>query len=228
MMRSKTSTLSLENTPQVWAHKGYHKGITGNTIAAYKKAFEVGARGIELDTHFDTNLGKFVISHDFPYRRHEGKLLYLDDVFAALGKAGYFWLDFKNLSSDNLEPAAAKMEELLDRYDLRKLVFIESWHKEDISRLSTMGFQTLFWIGPSHEPGSLDHLLELHKIRSIIIRSNFSAVSGNFETLGRYADDLLNDFPVFLFTVNKQLDIEKISKNPRVKVILTDNPEFYQ
>ncbi len=134
-MQKKSSYLDLQSTPQVWAHRGYQKGLPENSLEALSKALHSGAPGIELDTHFDSSMNRFVISHDTPYQKHNGKLLFLEKVFNTLENTGDYWIDLKNLSADNIDPVSRRMRTLLDKYDLDRFVFIEFWHGDELSIL---------------------------------------------------------------------------------------------
>lgn len=226
--RIQVPETNLTDTPQIWAHRGYLQGPGENTIKSFDLAFKAGAKGIELDTHFDLKLDRFVITHDKPYQKHNGRLLYLESVFETFGNAGYYWVDLKNLSAETLEPVSHRMRILLETYQLEELVFIESWHGDQLSELSNRGFQTLYWINLNHEAGSPDYLGELHRRRGMLINSQFSALSGDYRTFLRYPQDVLDNYPLFVFTINDQQVLDQFLGNPRVKVILTDNPQFYQ
>ena len=226
-MSYKTSSLKLADTPQIWAHRGFHRGVSSNSLEAFEKAFKLGVKGIELDAQYDSSLDKFVISHDKPYKRHDGKLLFLHEVFERFGQAVYYWVDLKNLSMSNVDPVTDRIKRLLNQHSLQKFVFIESWHKNELSILSRRDLQTIYWIGLHYEPGTLQHLRELHQIRSMIIRSNFYAISGDYRTFQNYSPDILGDFPRFVFTINDPAVLKEFKQNPRVKVILTDVPEYY-
>jgi hypothetical protein len=226
-IKYKTSTLDLENTPQIWAHRGYRKGLPENSLDAFRKAFEVGATGVELDAHFDQVRDRFLITHDAPHKIQKTQLISLADVFKSLGKAGYYWIDLKNLSTENLEQVSGRLRHLLDKHDLKKLVFIESQNGDNLSQLSKRGFQTIFWLAYNWEPGSLTHLGELHRRRGVLLKSDFSAISCSYATFVKYADTMAN-YPVFIFTVNQRADLEKFRQNSRIKVILTNNDAFYR
>lgn len=49
--------------PIIFAHRGASKAAPENTMSAFKKAVELGADGIELDTHL-TGDGYLVVTHD--------------------------------------------------------------------------------------------------------------------------------------------------------------------
>ncbi len=216
----------IANTPQVWAHKGYHKGVTPNSLKAVQKAHESGVDGIEIDVHFDLELNRFVVSHNKPYRKHNGRLLFLEDVFKTSFK-GYYWLDFKNISEDNLSAAANRAKLLINRFELKGRLFFESWHRKEISVFSNMGFQTLYWMSLEYETGSFKHFQEVFAIKSLVVKSNFVALSGNYENFLKYSTGTFEGFPIFLFTLNDKKLINKFFEDQNVKVILTDNPDCY-
>ena len=111
--------------------------------------------------------------------------------------------------------------------DLKRSVFVESWHWKEISELSHRDIQTIYWIGLKHPPSSVDHFEELYMTRKWIAKSNFYAISGTFELFQRYKPDLFDGFPIFVFTINDPEVLEVFKSNWRVKVILTDEPSFY-
>lgn len=54
----------MNNTKHIiFAHRGASKAAPENTMSAFKKAIEMGAGGIELDTHL-TSDGYLVVNHD--------------------------------------------------------------------------------------------------------------------------------------------------------------------
>ncbi len=57
------TTATVERTPSVIAHRGGKKWAPENTMAAFKKAIELGADGIELDIH-KCKTGELVVIHD--------------------------------------------------------------------------------------------------------------------------------------------------------------------
>ena len=219
-VKNKISPLSLKPSPQVWAH-------ARNSILSFERAVFDGAKGIEFDSHYDSSLFKFVISHDLPYQTHKGKLFFLEEVFEKVPFTGYYWLDLKNLSEENLEDVAKRLKYLLKKYQKEKYLFVESWQKNEISELSKSSIQTIYWISLKHPPGSFDHLQELHRTRELIVNSNFYAISGPYKVFKRYKPDLFDRFPLFVFTVNNKKMLEDFKSNSRVKVILTDKPSFF-
>lgn len=222
----ETEPFGLDPTPTVWAHMGNHEASSPNSLAAFKNAYLKGAKGVEMDVHFDRKLNRFVVSHDFPYRRHNGKLLFVEDVFE-LELPLYYWLDYKNLSFDHLPDASKRARYLLDTYGLNDRVFFESWHAKELAEFSRHGFQSVYWIRLDHPKGSLKHHIEVHKIKALIVHSEIIAISGEYQTFLKYPTDIFKGFPVFVFTINSQSILTQFIKDPYVKVILTDKPALY-
>lgn len=63
-------------------------------------------------THFD-------VRHDWDERPND-EVHTLDNFFAGIDNVNthYFWIDFKNLKSDNQVDAAGRLCELFDKYDI--------------------------------------------------------------------------------------------------------------
>jgi hypothetical protein len=218
--KKKISLLSINPSPQVWAH-------ARNSMVSFEQAIVDGAKGIEIDVHYDSSLFKFVISHDHPYQTHNGNLLFLEELLEKIPFKGYYWIDLKNLSKENLEDVTKKFKYLIKKYQKHDNLFVESWVKREISKLSNNGIQTIYWIDVKHPPGSFDHLREMHIARELIVNSNFYAISGPYEVFQQYRSDIFSSFPLFVFTVNDRKVLEEFKSNIRVKVILTDKPSFY-
>ncbi len=86
----------------------------------------------------------------------------------------------------------------------------------------------MYWINLNHKAGTLDHMGEVHRRRGMLLKSEFSALSGDYRTFLRCPPDVLDNYPLFVFTVNDRDILNQFLQNPRVKVILADNPEFYR
>ncbi len=224
---TKKSLLTLESKSQVWAHRGRHDKFPENSMAAFKHAFESGACGIELDVHFDIKMNRFVVSHDYPYQKIDGKLLSLESVFKQFGKSGFYWVDFKKLKIDNLNPSIVRMKYLLKKYDLQKYVFVESLKSELISKISQSGIQSIYWMKINTPKKSLKYFQNMHYFHKITADSNFSAISAPFKIAEYIGFDNYGQFPLFLFTVNDPQKMAYYKSLPNVQVILTDNPSLY-
>lgn len=85
--------------PKVYAHRGASGYAPENTMAAFKKAVELGSRGIECDVQM-TRDGRLVICHDETLERTtDGKGLIKDYSYAELKKldaGSWFGSRFRN------------------------------------------------------------------------------------------------------------------------------------
>lgn len=83
-------------TTQVFAHRGASCAAPENTLAAFEKAAEVGADGIELDVHLSSD-GQLVVIHDDTVDRttngngsvHNMTFEQLRSLDASMGKPGF-------------------------------------------------------------------------------------------------------------------------------------------
>jgi glycerophosphoryl diester phosphodiesterase len=68
---SKLPILPERKRPLLFAHRGCSSLVPENTMAAYRKARETGAPGIELDIHICAS-GELVVAHDDTFKRTAG------------------------------------------------------------------------------------------------------------------------------------------------------------
>jgi len=218
---------------KVWAHRGFFKeGLEENSIESITKAFDLGAAGTELDVFYDLNLDEYIVSHDYPYNLKKGRILKLKDVLKKVGKRGYFWLDFKNLevlSKENAQKATLRMLDLLEKFKLTGKAIVESKNPINLSIVSRSGLHTSYWVTPetSTEENFFKFWHDIYKIKLFFIYGNFSALSMNHY---RFSEDIERRFaniPVHLFTVNDKKRVKELVRKKNVKVILTDEEQFY-
>lgn len=99
--------------PIVFAHRGASKRAPENTIAAFRKALELGADGIELDVHLSRD-GYIVVTHDeLVDRTSNGKGFVKDktlDELKALDFGSWFSPLFKNERIPELEDVLKLLE----------------------------------------------------------------------------------------------------------------------
>ncbi|HHW48137.1 MAG TPA: glycerophosphodiester phosphodiesterase, partial [Clostridiaceae bacterium] len=92
--------------PVVIAHRGAPKHAPENTIAAFRKALELGAEGIELDVHLSAD-GHLVVIHDEKVdRTSDGKGLVKEktlEELKALDFGSWFSKEFKGETIPTLD-----------------------------------------------------------------------------------------------------------------------------
>jgi len=108
--------MSSIEAPLIIAHRGASKMAPENTLAAFKKALELGAGGIELDVHLSRD-GQLVVIHDEKLdRTSNGKGFVGDktlDELKALDFGSWFSPEFRNEKIPTLE----EVLNLLDNWD---------------------------------------------------------------------------------------------------------------
>jgi glycerophosphoryl diester phosphodiesterase len=237
-LKEKDFTQAYHDCHKVWSARGlYGNGIEQNSLKSLKRAFDEGALGAEIDLHYDTEMKKFIISHDHPhkdkngklvYALKEGKLLTLEKVFQTFPSKNYFWLDYKNLGKLNDKETAdaiARLKEITEKNALRERVYIEGTHPLKLAEYTQAGFKTIFDIQP---------LPEKYFTTTLVINAyKFAYAKGDFTVMGMhyghldapvYAEktqELLGDIPVFLYHVPDDAALlKKLVKNPQVRVLL--------
>lgn len=226
--KTSSSVFFYNQSEKVWGHRGYFKNQEENSINAFREAFNMGAKGTELDIYFDIELKDFVVSHDFPYNTKGAQLLMLADVFKAFDKDKYFWLDFKNLESmseKEVQNSIVKMTALSNKYVLKKII-IESKNINNLNFYSKAGFNTSYWITFNENVGRLMYWRQVYSIKAKYIMGYFSAISMNHKN---YTTKLKSSFlglPVLLFTINDLPTVNKYLADDSVKVILSDEDHY--
>ena len=102
--------------PIIIAHRGASRQAPENTMAAFKRALELGAGGIELDVHLSSD-GHLVVTHDEKVdRTSNGKGLVRDKTFAELRS-----LDFGSWFSEEFKgekiPELSEVLQLISNWD---------------------------------------------------------------------------------------------------------------
>lgn len=217
--------LDLPEGTRVWAHRGTHGGFQGegkpmnrtgeNTVEAFEASIANGFPGIELDIHF---LGeRFVVAHDPTPTDHLG----LDEVFARCGRKIYYWLDFKDLTDENVGDVIVAFQRLFERYPVRDRVLIESPEARALAKLrhGLGDVKVLYWI-QWYRGGIRKSVLRARK-RWKIAWFGFHNIS--------ISDDQFNevfrrDFArmgIYVYTINDAARMAAL-RDAGVRVILTD------
>ena len=213
---------------KIWAHRGYWKQNLPNSIESYTKAFSLGARGIELDIHYNTDSKEYIVSHDYPYNPTNGRLLTLEAVLKRVGPMGCFWLDFKNLetlSKENARIAISTLYALLSAYRLTDKVILESKNPVNLAIASKAGLYTSYWIEPEAED-FFQFWLYIYLCKIFHIYGNFSAISMDYTYYSNKIEKIFAHVPIHLFTVNDMTLVNRLMDKPEVKIILSDE-SFY-
>lgn len=221
---------------KVWGHRGHPEPpeIIENTIPSYRRAFDLGAPGVEMDVRYDRNLHQYYIGrYDRGAPPPPDQRLTLDEVFAAVGDRGYFWLDTKTIhymTPEEARQAAQDMAALLDKYGLRQRAIIESDTPSNLVYFARAGLHTSYWIFNIDEsafpktPWGL--WWTLVRIKQNYIRGGFSAISLDVRFYKPLVAFMLRGARIHLFTVNAPEDLRLWVRRKEVRVILTDTDRY--
>ena len=230
---------AVYNNPHItWSSRGiYTSPKEQNSITSFKKAFDAGSMGAEVDCYYDIFLDKFIVSHDrtkkdtpgqYQYLLKDGEILTLEKLFATLGEGHYFWIDYKNLDRLNTEDtlkAIKRLNTISSIYQIKERLYLEGSTPNHLQYYADAGYKTLFAFGPLRE----------HHI--------FSSISSNFYKIAYYFYDLsavaihygsmdnpkygeiakknLKGIPTFVFHEPNDTNLlKKLAKNKDVRVIL--------
>ncbi|MCP4660812.1 MAG: sulfatase-like hydrolase/transferase [bacterium] len=162
---------------KIWSHRV-------NSIGKLREVVRI-FRGLELDVVFIENDNIFDVNH--PPAQSIG--LTLESFLTAVDTPSQyrFWLDFKNLSSDNHRAALERLVILADQFELaREAVIVESQRPLLLDSFGKSGFFTSYYLPTTtvreigaKEPERLSgrESAEIVEINNRIRRSNVDAVS---------------------------------------------------
>lgn len=208
---------------KIWKHGVYSK----YDAAKYEKVFD----GLEVDLIYSTEKDDIYIG------RVEGdvnKNCSFDEWLAMLKRPSKlrYWLDFKNLSADNCEKAIPILDNLTQKYKIKKKVMVESELLEPLQYARDNGFFIILWVDDlywrKHERE--DSIEVCNTIRNKINTLKPDAISGSY----RMYPILCDTFPeqnIHYWDTPKKYSEENanftrhLCKNKSIKVVLVDYDE---
>jgi len=225
---------------KIWAARGLYNSLAEqNSIVSMQRAFEHGAKGAEVDFHYDVKMGIFIVSHDHPthdgdgnlvYTKKDGKLLTLQAFFAAVGDGHWFWLDYKNLdklSVTETDDAIKRLSEITQEGDIRERLYIEGSNPLRLSLYTDAGFKTILGIHPLRDNNPFASI----EMNAYKIAYSFRNITGIAMAYGRVgargygetAEKLFGSIPIFLFHVPDQQELlYDLMEKPNVRVVLVE------
>jgi hypothetical protein len=233
--RQDTAYASL---PKQWIPRGLYGGDTKqNTVRSVRKAFDRGARGVEIDFHYDPDRNDFFVSHDYPqidaqghrvYTKAEGRELPLEELMRETAADHYYWYDYKNLGHlDDAQTtrALARLEAITAIHGVKDRAYLEGSDPILLARYKRAGFRTILGIHPLAErwPGS-SILIDLAKI--LYWFGGYDGIAIGYGTLakpmfGPATRESLRHVPMFVFHVPPDRALVKeLLALPQVRVLL--------
>lgn len=215
---------------KTWSHAGYtiDTNFKKNTINAFDNAIVVNhVKGLELDVIYDTKMKKFIVSHDFPYQKHNGELLLLESVLKKYKNTIKYWLDFKNLMVLNKIETIESCENLIrllkNESIIQNNILIESENLKNLSYYTYNSFFTSLWLTPYKS--KYRSILRDYIYKYYYMTGKFSSISMPYRYYPR-VESHLNNIPINLWTINHPEIFEMYLHNKKVKIILSDQNWF--
>ena len=227
-----------DNCNKIWSSRGLYKSHDErNSISSFRRAFEHGTVGAEVDFSYDSKMNRFVVGHGHPkkdaqgnymYAKKDGIILTLEKLFEAVGEGHYFWLDYKNLehlSSEETATAIKRLQEITKDSDLRDRLYIEASNPLALSIYTKAGFKSILGIHP---------LSEVNPFSSIVVSAYKVAYYFNDITViampygkvekpvyGSATAEAFMTIPRFLFHVpDEHAVLQKLLEDKEVRVLL--------
>ena len=135
----KNQIYSLKGLDRIWPHRV-------NSIRRLRYLYPDFA-AFECDIRFDVGSRQLYIGHE---PEDIGTLLFSDYLDQVDRNHKLFWLDVKNLNSQNLESFCMAIEELDHRYGIKNRILIESPDTTALIRIKALG-----WLGSLYLPADL-------------------------------------------------------------------------
>jgi hypothetical protein len=216
--KNETDLIPLSRSLQVWLHRC-------NTIDKAQR-FQYAYTGLELDVHFDTVAGTFIVKHD----ASDTSTLTLSTWLSAItdpGRLG-FWLDFKNLSSETGAAALAELRRIRQAFNLtRHIIVVESWNPPYLPPFDTLNFRISFYI-PVFDPSLItpeEELAYRDYIFGYVSETGIETISGYYvqhSFMQKWFPDM-NKLLWYLDSYDpaiKDSIIKETRKDPTVEVLL--------
>lgn len=173
--------------------------------------------GLEIDVFYYSKQNKFYVLHD--WEENPAETLSLENYLLQVQKSNkHLWIDLKNLTSKNKDPISRELKILLDRFKLSDKTLIESQNGWAHIALSKTGLNCSYWLN-TYSRSRLFWLRNLEN-KLILILGNFISVSFSQNGHNRNVEEMFNQFPILLFSIENQNNYEVYEKNSKLKVLL--------
>jgi hypothetical protein len=211
---------------KIWVHRTLVEGFAENTVTGLRRAYAMGARGVEIDVIFDEHRdGLFVISEE-ALRSGATPELELGTMLAAVPVGGQLWIDFWNLKELSGGAASSAIERLAAELALARLrdrVVVESTSARRLADLTARGVKGMLWVTVRRSRSQ--RIFDLARAAWDFHRSGASAVSMDYREYDDLVAWLFARVPIHLFTVNDATLLDALTKDTRVSVVLSDTLE---
>ncbi len=179
--------------------------------------------GLEVDVVYDG--GVFDLRHgvDEPSRKYSLKDLFRE---SSRDSTVRYWLDFKNLTSSNVEEVGRGLADIFVKYKVGNRVIVESPCPNYLDALSKKNIFTSYWI-PHFDLSNKSELADqVFAIRENLFKYRLNVISAHHLMLP-LLKEFFTDCDVHIWTngligEKDKDEIERFKNNPLFKVVLVD------
>lgn len=176
--------------------------------------------GYEIDVFYNKKKNIFEVKHhgeEYKYTLNS----FFSEFRYLQGK--YFWIDFKNLDSKNVEESMLLLKRITTHYQLRDNIIVESKKIEILHKFKENGFAISYWLPNYHFFGVLSSSF---MIKNNIIKYKPTAISCDYNSLHFY----MRKFPNYNFhswangltSKEDKNRIVKLTENENILIVLVD------
>lgn len=232
---SRTYPGVYDDCHKVWATRGLvlegpaiMPDGTQNSIESIQLAFDRGARGTEVDVHFDTDTGKFMVAHDIPYNLKNGGLLTLEELFRSTAGERYFWIDFKKirkLSDEELDASVAELDRITRKFGIKKWIYVEGETPFSLAAYRDAGFNTILDAHPRSDNNLFTPVI-IGFYKLVFYFGDFTVMAMSYGPMddpryGPRTQRSLGSIPLFVYHIEDEAEaLDRLQKVHGVRVIL--------
>lgn len=208
----KPDTIFYQSEDKLWIHRLLDPKNENANLEEFP--------GYEIDVFYNKKKNIFEVKHHGKEYKHT--LLSFFSEFRYL-EGKYFWIDFKNLDSKNVEESVLLLKRITEQHPLSNNIIVESKKIEILHKFKENGFAISYWLPNYHFFGVLSSSF---MIKNNIIKYKPNAISCDYNSLHFYLKKFPN-YSIHCWTneLTSEKDKQKIvnlSQNANIKIILVD------
>lgn len=206
-------------TTEYWSHRGRNNaGLPENSIAAFEHVLQYRLKGIEVDVFWDDASKQILVTHDTPQASQQYPLL--KDIVASFKDSTSYWIDFKNLTNENVKAVEEAVSQLASTYSLNGKLYLESAHGTVLRKISSPNIRTLYWV--QYGRSFPKRPFKLLYIKSLIVFSKFYGYTSSYSLMDEDFRKQFGGLPLYIFHANAQQLKKEEAIPSSVKVQLVD------
>jgi hypothetical protein len=199
---------------KLWKHR-----VQLEEIDSVKKCYS----GLEVDVVFERGVFDLRYAVNKPSRNNS-----LEDLFyrLRLDSSMRYWLDFRNLTKENIVEVSDSLVKLLDKYQVTNRVIIESRAPDMLNELSKKGVFTSYWL-PYFDVNAKDRWEDVaFEIRECLSKNKVTVISAHYryhEFIHKYFSDCyVHTWTNGLIGDKDKDEVSSLVEDSLYKVVLVD------